>query len=360
MRGTKLKYPVALMCFVTALIAGGVSGYVLTQNDEPYRLDYHKANIDILVTYRERMALPTLGLGEKYLADDMAQEFMKYGVNAEVHTLEDTYAHNQPEAGYEIYLRNYPELSEEKYFKLLDKDKIKVLFETIPYKFSEVKNADIVFTGSLKKHKEYLKNGLRAYFLPQFTRLDKFYYAPKPEYKSKVLYIANQWPDMEIRKSMRYALETGIELDVYGNGWERALDENTHFWWKKEQVPNEELKYYYSSADIVLNDTRDDMVEAGFISNRIFDVTACKGFLISDYIPEIEEFYGDSIPMYKNKEEFKALIEYYLAHPEERLKKAERAYKITREKFGADKVIKEMLDKMEAYRRKCGFKSAGE
>lgn len=360
MRGMKLKYPVALMCLVTALIAGGVSGYVLTKNSKPYRLDYRKANINILVTYRKRMDLPTLGIGEKYLAEDMVPEFLKYGVNAEVHTLEDTYAHNQPDAGYEIYLRAYPELGEDKYFKLLDKDKIKVLFETIPYKFSEVENADIVFTGSLKKHKEYLKKGLRAYFLPQFTRLDKFYYAPKPEYKSKVLYIANQWPNMDTRKSMRYALETGVELEVYGKGWGKALDGDKRFWWKKKQLPNEELKYYYSTADIVLNDTRDDMIEAGFISNRVFDVTACKGFLISDYIPEIEEIYGDSIPMYKNKDEFKALIEYYLAHPEERREKAERAYQITRERFGADKVVKEMLDEMNAYRLEHGFKSAGE
>lgn len=43
--------------------------------------------------------------------------------------------------------------------------------------------------------------------------------------------------------------------------------------------------------------------------------------------------------MYRNAREFKQLIEYYLAHPEERRKKAEQAYQITRERFAAGAVI---------------------
>ena len=84
------------------------------------------------------------------------------------------------------------------------------------------------------------------------------------------------------------------------------------------------------------------MKRFGFISNRIFDATACKAFVISDYMPEIEEIYGDSVPMYRNAREFKQLTEYYLAHPEERRKKAEQAYQITRERFAAEAVIGKM------------------
>ena len=71
------------------------------------------------------------------------------------------------------------------------------------------------------------------------------------------------------------------------------------------------------------------MKDFGFISNRIFDATACKAFVISDYMPEIEKLYGDSVPMYKNKAELLNLLDYYLKHPEERHQKAERAYEIT-------------------------------
>ena len=91
------------------------------------------------------------------------------------------------------------------------------------------------------------------------------------------------------------------------------------------------------------------MIEAGFVSNRIFDATACKAFVISDYMPEIEEIYGDSVPMYRNEREFKALIDYYLAHPEERREKAERAYQITMARFTADKIIGQMAQIMKQY-----------
>ena len=118
---------------------------------------------------------------------------------------------------------------------------------------------------------------------------------------------------------------------------------------KGNQIDNDELKYYYSSADIVLNDTRGDMIEAGFISNRIFDVTACGGFLISDYIEGIEEIYGDAIPMYKTEEEFVELINYYLSHPEERKIKAQKAHEITMKNFGSKEIVSRMIEIMKGY-----------
>ena len=139
------------------------------------------------------------------------------------------------------------------------------------------------------------------------------------------------------------------ELEVFGDNWENSLFGEYAGWWKARQIPNDQLKYFYSSADIVLNDTRPDMIEAGFISNRIFDATACKAFVISDYMPEIEEIYGDSVPMYRNAREFKQLIEYYLAHPEERRKKAEQAYQITRKRFAAGAVIGKMAEVLQDF-----------
>ena len=55
-------------------------------------------------------------------------------------------------------------------------------------------------------------------------------------------------------------------------------------------------------------------------------------------MPEIEMVYGDSVAMYKNYDEFKAKLDYYLSHEEERLKMAEKARKITLENFTNVKV----------------------
>lgn len=186
-----------------------------------------------------------------------------------LYTFEDTFSNRNFNEGFEIYMRAGPELRLDGYHRYADKDRISVLFETIPYQMREVKNADIVFTGSPKKNREYREKGINSHFLPQFTRLDKFYHAPREKLKKKVLFVANQWPDFPLRKSVEYAKKSGVELEVFGDNWENSLFGEYAGWWKARQIPNDQLKYFYSSADIVLNDTRPDMIEAGFISNRI-------------------------------------------------------------------------------------------
>ncbi len=343
---------IALIC---CLIIGSVCGWFAFAPENPYALDYKRMTINLLVTHTKFIHHPLYPLGEKYLAEDMAVALGKLGTDARLYAIEDLYSNRNFKEGYALYLRAYPELQLSRYHNYIDKDKIAVLYETIPYKPEEVRNADVVFTGSLKKSREYREAGINAHFLPQFTRLDKFYYDPKPELKTELLFIGNRYPDSPNRKSVEYALAYGYKPAIYGAGWENVLVGENAALYKANQIKGDNLKYFYSSADIVLNDTRDDMIEAGFISNRIFDVTASGGFIISDYIPEIEEIYGDAIPMYKNKEEFKALIDYYLAHPEERREKAFKAQKITRERFGAESVMAEMMRILEQYRQEKGI-----
>ena len=321
----------------------------------PYQLNYDRAVINLPITYTKYLSDDTYALGEKYLAEDLAAELIHQGIDTKLYTFEDSLSNRNFNEGFEILMRSGPELKLNTYHDFADKDRVLVLFETIPYELERVKNADIVLTGSFKKNQFYREKGINSYFLSQFTRTDKFYHAPKDNLKRQLLFVANQWPDFPIRKTVQYAKDMGIQIDVFGDNWDNILVDEAASWWKARQIPNEQLKYFYSSADIVLNDTRPDMIEAGFISNRIFDATACGALVISDYMPEIEEIYGDSVPMYKSPEEFKELIEFYLSHPEERHRLALKAQKITLEKFTADKVIAHMIDILQSYVREKGF-----
>ena len=316
---------------------------------DPYKLNYNRIGINLPISKNKTLELAKYPLGERYLAEHLMEEFINNGYEVKIFAIEDVLLSTNYKAGFEVYMRSYPELKIQDYHSVFDEDKIAVLFETIPYKLEQVKNADIIFTGSIKRNNELKKMGLNSYFLPQFTKLDHFYPAYKEEYKSKILYVANQWPDSEMRKTVRYAINNGIDIDIYGANWGEKLDEKSKHLLKADQISNDDLKYYYSSADIVLNDTREDMIEEGFISNRIFDVTACGGFIISDYIEGIEEIYGDAIPMYKKEEEFVKLIKYYLEHEEERREKALKAHEITKKYFSSDKVVAKMLEIMKGY-----------
>lgn len=319
----------------------------------PYGLNYKHIAINTPVEYSKYLEDKTYPSGEKYLAEDMVYTFNKLGYEAKVYALEDSYSNRNFKEGYEIYLRLHPEMLFDDYHKHLDKDRIAVVYETLNYSTEQLKNADIVFTGSKKKNEEYKKAGINSFYVPQFTRLDKFYYSPKEELKTDVLFVGNQWNiNTGLRKSIQYGLLSGMKIDVYGKGWEKLLPQGANVVFKGKQIKGGDLKHYYSSAKIVLNDTHQFMLDNGFIPNRVFDVTASKGFLISDYNEAIEKIYGDAIPMYKNEQEFKELIEYYLSHPEERKEKAERAYEITKNNFNAQKVIGEMIRIMEDYRQK--------
>lgn len=318
-------------------------------------LDYERAVIHLPIIYHKSLSDDKYPLGEKYLAEDMAAELNRQGVQTEVYAREDSLYKYQFREGFEIFMRAYPELRLQSYHESVDKDRISVLYETFPYQIREVKNADIVFTGSSKKNREYRKLGINSHFMPQFTRLDKFYPAVSEKHKTKLLFVGNLYPDAKTRKTVDLAIKNGFEIDIYGNGWQSVLPADKLYMHKGGQISGDELKYYYSSADIVFNDTRDDMIEAGFVPNRIFDVTACQGFIISDYVPGIEEIYGDLVPMYKNEEEFRALVNYYLNHPEERKKKAYAAYLITKERFSAEKVVKNMIEVMKVYVKEQGL-----
>lgn len=211
---------------------------------------------------------------------------------------------------------------------------------------TELWDFDVIAVSSPTYMKEIEKLGIKTIFTPQFTNPDKFFYEYDRDKAYDILFVGR--PGYE-RISAKWALESGFDVALFGSGWQDTAWKE-HF--KGEYIDNSELHTYYASAKIVLNDTREDMKKAGFISNRVFDVTASGGFLISDYMKEIEDFYGDAIPMFKTKEELKELIDYYLAHPKERAKKAKEAQEVTLRYFTNTVVAENIIEAAKEVRAK--------
>lgn len=207
---------------------------------------------------------------------------------------------------------------------------------------TELWNFDLVAVASQNYQYDIEKYGIKTVFVPQFTNARKFFYEYDESVAYDILFVGR--PGYE-RLSAKWAIESGFDVALFGDGWQ---DKAPLEYFKGKYIDNNELHKYYASAKIVLNDTREDMKKAGFISNRVFDVTASGGFLISDYMPEIEKFYGDSIPMFKTKEELKELIEYYLNHPEERKIKAQKAKEVTLKNFTNVVAAERILETLKA------------
>ena len=197
-------------------------------------------------------------------------------------------------------------------------------------------NYDAVVVSSSTYAQELQQAGINAIYAPQFTNPQKFYPEPNEQMQNDILFVGSNWHN---RTSLLFALDSDFNVAVYGYNWDNIVPPEMY---KAPYIQNTELNRYYSSAKIVLNDHRPDMKEFGFVNNRIYDATAAGALVISDYMPEIEAVYGDTVPMYKNKEELAQLLTYYLNHDEERQQKAEAARLITLENF-TNKVIAQKI-----------------
>ena len=108
-----------------------------------------------------------------------------------------------------------------------------------------------------------------------------------------------------------------IPVEPFGKGWGSFL-------------PFEEIITIFSNSKINLNisaSSRDPQRKQ--IKGRVFEVPMCGGFLLTDYVDELENYFdiGREIVCYKDREDLVQKIKYYLEHENERRQIAENGYR---------------------------------
>ncbi len=100
----------------------------------------------------------------------------------------------------------------------------------------------------------------------------------------------------------------------------------------KPGMPYDVLSHVYRKTKINLNITL-HCIETG-VPQRVFDIMAAGGFVLTNYQEELEELFvpGEEIAIYHNEQELEELVAYYLTHDEEREKIARK---------GQEKVLRE-------------------
>jgi spore maturation protein CgeB len=109
----------------------------------------------------------------------------------------------------------------------------------------------------------------------------------------------------EFRPVVRDALAAGIELSVYGVGWEAFLPPEQI---QGEFISNVELPAAYAAAGVVLNDHWRDMAEQGFLSNRLFDATATGARVVSDEAAGLHDVFGETVRTYTDRQSLADLL----------------------------------------------------
>ena len=142
--------------------------------------------------------------------------------------------------------------------------------------------------------------------------------APDPDRRHPLLVVANARGGGRVarpRAAVVAALEAGLVPAVYGSRWDGLLPDGS---WRGSYLPNDELPAVYAAADAVLNDHWPDMREEGMLSNRLFDLTACNARVISDYLPEIADVFGDVVLTYQQPDEIPDLLRLHQSESEDR------------------------------------------
>jgi hypothetical protein len=108
------------------------------------------------------------------------------------------------------------------------------------------------------------------------------------------------------RPIVEAAVEARLPLKVVGSGWAGRLPSDALL---TERVDNADLPALYRSADVVLNDHWPQMARAGFLSNRLFDLTAVGVAWVSDPATGIDAVFPDVARVAGNAAQLRQIIE---------------------------------------------------
>ena len=188
--------------------------------------------------------------------------------------------------------------------------------------------SDIVFTTSLESIPIYRKHSIKAHLF-MFACLPSYHHRVNPEscFEHDLVFAGNQYPHLARMKGeqtiLRPLLDGGYDIKIYGS--EAWVDQNNYLKIMPSQyggyLPNNYLPVLCSSAKIVLGlHSVDDSLT--MMSMRTFEVLGCGGFYLTQWTPAIEYHFKNHYHLVwsKSAAETRELVDYYLAHPEEREK----------------------------------------
>jgi GT2 family glycosyltransferase len=174
----------------------------------------------------------------------------------------------------------------------------------------ECEEYDVVASAS-RGHAEQLSAelGRPVHFLPQATDADAFKVGPPDvKYEAPVLYVGNaRWPN---RRAPRWLMRNHRPFHLYGKNWESFPEAESL---RGDYIDNQELAVAYRSAAVVVADHHGSMRTNGFVANRLFDVLASGGVVLSDNVDGLPELFGDLIPTYSDAGELESQVRILLA-----------------------------------------------
>lgn len=264
----------------------------------------------------------------------MEKAFSRVGYDVVSVTEDNLYPSTAADAGVNIYVRGYNPFNEVK----TNSKAVNVVYirDFDSMYEEELKAYDGIATSSHDFYDYVIGAGYAAVYLPEFTEPSVFYPAPRADLARDLLYVGD---NERHSPAIAAAMEAKLPVEIFGRFWAGNIDDG---YAKGEYINDMDLGAYFSSAKINLVNVSAHESEIGIIPSRVYDIAASKGFMIAPYNKEIEAVFGDSIPMFKNAAELKALYNQYINNPTARAEKAEKAYRIAVAEYNADAFVQRL------------------
>jgi len=212
-----------------------------------------------------------------------------------------------------------------------------------------LKYYDVVFTTKSYNIGELKQLGAKnVKFL--YQAFSKKYHKPCSncdvvKYKYNVLFIG--FAERERFEYMNFLAKNGIEIHIYGSGWQKKEFKNHHL----------NLKIYYKD---LIGEGYSNAISCSKISlcflrkinrdlhtSRSIEIPACGGFMIAEITEEHKKLFEEDkeAVYFDTKEELLEKVKYYLEHEEERKQIAKAGYERTRKNdYSYDDMVNRILN----------------
>jgi spore maturation protein CgeB len=125
---------------------------------------------------------------------------------------------------------------------------------------------------------------------------------PDPAKRHDHLFVGNSRG--QFRRIVSDLVAAGVDLSIFGREWDGFVPDHMVL---GDRIDNDALCEYYGNAGVVYNDHWPDMVEWGFLSNRLFDAAACGAYIVSDKVAGLADVFEGRIATYETLSELAEL-----------------------------------------------------
>lgn len=201
------------------------------------------------------------------------------------------------------------------------------------YRLEKAKRSTFNFCAQKQAVIDFEKHGVKAEWLP---------HAFEPQAYQDLENLdenGNPTPFSYLTKEFDVAFVGHVNSENRVNFLDRMFKEFPNFFFGQRQF--QEAAKIYTKSKICLN-----IAMKEDLNMRCFEVMGSGGFLLTDYVPYIEELFEDGkhLVLYKSFDEAVDKIKYYLAHDDQREKIAQAGFEEVMKKHTIDHRVKRILE----------------